>query len=158
MTAEYKPGDLAMVNNRHDESDWKVGVCVGGGPIGDARWMLPDGMTVWGSVTEVRPLVVIDPEDREQVERLLEDWWQRGGFGNGAEGHDNMQAALREFADPKPPKPVEPLGLGAVVEDVEGLLWVRAGDDEPEWRNDAMGAWKSYADVAVARVLSEGVS
>ena len=64
-------------------------------------------------------------------------------------------------------KPEEPTGLGAVVEDVDGVPWVRT-----ENRANITGAvWQSafhvtqpdkaiqreYADIAAVRVLSEGV-
>lgn len=56
-----------------------------------------------------RPLVVIDPDDREQVERLVKacpaDWNFEQDAETLRECIDGMQAALREFANPTPPKP-----------------------------------------------------
>ena len=109
-------------------------------------------------VSGVYPLVVIDPEDVEQVERLAQCYiatW-RGGYGNETtEGITTrqMRQALREFANPTPPKPEEPTGLGAVVEDAEGQTWLR------DWR----GYWRApdvtcrWAKVDAVRVLSPGV-
>jgi hypothetical protein len=88
-------------------------------------WPLDD--TIFARYQNARPLVVIDPEDREQVERLTK------ALVEAAYRHSNVvvsdqastatrQAALREFADPKPPKPAEPTGLGAVVEDARASL------------------------------------
>jgi hypothetical protein len=72
---------------------------------------------------DYRPVVVIDPEDREQVERLCSGLLDIHWYGNA----DAMQVALRKFANPTPPKPDEPTGLGAVVEDADGIRWVLAG-------------------------------
>lgn len=76
-----------------------------------------------------RPVVVIDPEDREQVEQLIAAWFARRYpmFSRNLQPHevDDLQAALRAVANPTPPKPPEPESLGAVVKDAEGLTWVR---------------------------------
>lgn len=73
---------------------------------------------------------------------------------------------LREFAKPKPD---EPTGLGAVVEDAEGVKWVRLGrpGDDPtadDWRragwtsgDESERVWHFYADIDAVKVLSEGV-
>lgn len=64
---------------------------------GKSHWQTPTlGQVADSRVTEARPLVVIDPEDREQVERLWDAIMGVAGIGE-------MQEALREFADPKPP-------------------------------------------------------
>ena len=111
-----------------------------------------------------RPLVVIDPEDREQVKRLTEMYRSV----DNSIGWGPLQAALREFADPKPPKPEEPTGLGAVVEDVVGVRWVRT-ESKP---NIGGTVWTSafhvtladkaelreYVDIDAVKVLSEGVT
>jgi hypothetical protein len=66
----------------------------------------------------------------------------------------------------KPPKPEEPTGLGAVVEDGRGVRWVRA-----ESAKGMTNPWQAtlhvaepdhvrqlaYAEVDAVRVLSEGV-
>jgi hypothetical protein len=110
----------------------------------------------------------IDPEDREQVEQLakvMDDEFARRGWANQSTPDpdvvDAIQAALREFANPTPPpKPEEPTGLGAVVEDAEGERyvndglghWLRLGQG-----NGFFGHW-TYTDVPAVRVLSEGVT
>jgi hypothetical protein len=111
---------------------------------------------------------VIDPEDAEQVKRL-DDLLTRFLDGNEVPAYEGtegvMKAALREYANPKPPKPDEPTGLGAVVEDNEGTLWVRtepADGDVPAWVASWTGRLdepqpSDYADLLVNRVLSEGV-
>lgn len=108
-----------------------------------------------------RPLVVIDPEDREQVERL-------GTLLEGPEA--DLATILREFVSPAPPKPEEPTGLGAVVEDAEGHKYLRAYEiGIMPWvrllRSEINGAHVNrndrgnhrYASLNVTRVLSEGV-
>lgn len=133
------------------------------------------------------PVAVIDPENREQVERLLRlmlrlrcrcgrllvepapscTWHEARAqkaaslrAKSGSFEDSDLAAALREFADPTPPKPDEPTGLGAVVEDAEGKRWVRwsARDDLAAWcPPDPNVARSSWHHVDAVRVLSEGV-
>ena len=115
---------------------------------------------------DLRRLVGIDPEDREEVERVarrIADTgvamnWDDRTFANQQRAINGLAAALREFANPKPPKPEEPTGLGAVVEDVSGDRWVRAGSAiEPVWWCAPAAERKSYAEIDAVSVLSEGV-
>ena len=59
-----------------------------------------------------KPVVVIDFNDREQVERLADALIharQNHPHGNAYPGEvDHMQAALREFANPTPSEPTDP--------------------------------------------------
>ena len=125
----------------------------------------PGGEHVYAE-TEIRekarhlytPVVVIDPEDREQVERLdsayqnaLDSAPQYLGVA------DVMQTALRSLISP--PRPVEPTGLGAVVEDITEK-WV-AGPGVPggrRWEPECGGEPRRYVDIAAVKVLSEGVT
>jgi hypothetical protein len=103
-------------------------------------------------------LVVIDPEDREQVARLVTT------YNLGAcedEWIDGMQAALRSLVGP--PKPEEPQGLGAVVEDADGAIWTRVATyaAAPWYSAGATGVATnscsaSWSRIDVARVLSDG--
>jgi hypothetical protein len=107
--SEWKPGDVAMVNNHTNRAEpWKIALCVAGGPTGVARFMLDNGGPVWSSVDGARPLVVIDPEDREQVERLARLFRDHllttdDLYPGLAKSSDSLAVALREFADLKPP-------------------------------------------------------
>lgn len=58
-----------------------------------------------------------------------------------------------------PPKPEEPQGLGAVVEDEDGEKWMRFTNNSGGWPWIHAGPMDSrkYADIAAVRVLSEGV-
>lgn len=105
---------------------------------------------------DLRRLVVIDPEDPEQVERLLSAYYERCDTG-GHRGAGAFQAALREFADPKPPKPEEPTGLGAVVEDAEDSKWVRIESRTGWWWRNPAGQNRRWPEIDAVRVLSEGV-
>ncbi len=111
------------------------------------------------------PVVVISPEDREQVERLIERmaqarvWAVMPSDVDSMSDYraDQMQAALRSLI--APPKPDEPTGLGAVVEDASGRPWVFAGDV------DSSGTWwynaaepERWNEINAVRVLSEGVT
>lgn len=109
------------------------------------------------------PVVVIDPEDREQVERLVgvfssqRDWWA----DTRRQRSNAMQAALREFANPKPPKPEEPTGLGAVVEDV-GDVWIKTETEGAGWcpsGGSGTVRYRCWGDFSPAvRVLSDGLT
>ena len=112
-----------------------------------------------------RPVVVIDPEDREAVERL-QDLFADERDRNGGQSRlvvggwaDAMQAALREYANPKPPKPDEPQGLGAVVESENGIRYSRIGRKSGCWLRDD-GGLSGYVwdEIAAVRVLSPGVT
>ncbi len=114
-------------------------------------------------IMTTRPLVVIDPENREQVERftrsLPNDWnlVQVDDPMLADESADQIAAALREFANPKPD---EPLGLGAVVEGSDGVRWVRTHCElDATWREEGFsGVYRSWQAIDVVRVLSEGVT
>ena len=134
----------------------------------NAWWIYEDGSTTGFDGDDsrwFRRLVVIDPENREQVERLvgLIDRHEEATANDpGDDVHTwevaAMQAALREFANPAPPKPEEPKGLGAVVEDAEGRRWVRFNSAESSRRRWTDGTGDlQWSQVAAVRVLSEGV-
>lgn len=62
-----------------------------------------------------------------------------------------------------PPKPEEPLGLGAVVEDAKGKRWVRGRDSNCHWYPETgfdrtVGPWAPWAEIAAVKVLSPGVT
>lgn len=147
MSHNWKPGDMAIVAN-------EVAMFVD--QDGDRFWITPIG-THWRVYdAPQRPLAVIDFEDREQVERLhaLYEDLSRGVSA------DDMQAALREFASPTPPRPEEPQGLGAVVEAIYDNRFVRIGDGT--WqrveKGRKQGAVCAYDEIAAVRILSEGVA
>lgn len=106
-----------------------------------------------------RRLVLIDPEDREQVDRLA--YLLVDARAADSIGHRQLAAALREFANPKPPKPEEPTGRGAVVVDRYGFPWTRYSFSEPhdgEWINED-GLTKQWAELDLTghATVSEGV-
>lgn len=107
-------------------------------------------------VADVRPLVVIDPEDLVQVKRLS-DLCQRERSRNSTNAA-SMLVALHKFASPTPAIE-EPTGLGAVVDDAEGRRWVRVNEKWwNHWESADPTAYLSrqYADLNVVRVLSHG--
>ena len=106
MSREWAPGDVADLHGarvvRHSRRK--------------GYWTYPDGSSGPDPDGDARPLVVIDPEDREQVERFVSTYfaaWEKSpdahriampGEVMPLRSHiDAAQAALREFADPKPP-------------------------------------------------------
>lgn len=154
MTREWKPGDVAMARGFGCEFlVVRTGVGVNSHWSAPMDW--PNGERE--DELEFRPLVVIDPEDREAVERLLGVMKERDWTGIDDEAPADMQAALREYANPNPPKPDEPQGLGAVVEDEDGERWVRSHPEPTPWTRPHLSGTYAYANIAAARVLSPGV-
>ena len=111
------------------------------------------------------PPSVIDPDSNDDVLRLLDLYWT--GRRQGMSRRGAMQAALREFANPTPPKPDEPMGLGAVVRVRDGDLYVSAavpGLSSCRWvRVDETSEGKpwcyhNFNFLDVVEVLSEGVA
>lgn len=172
MNGQWKPGDVvtATVNGRPN-----VRVIAGWSKYDpqlrwaelSTRWADGDDDDCWFmpvQVTDHRPLVVIDPEDREQAERLTGALVYAGAGKNDTNHWPEVQAALREFANPTPPKPEEPTGLGAVVRDSEGLQWVRAtfaDADHYGWRcanRPQVNGLSRWPELDAIKVLSEGVT
>lgn len=167
MARKWKPGDVvtATVNGRENvrlvagwsKYDPQLRWCELSPRRGDGDdekcWFFPS------QVTDARPLVVIDPEDREQMRRIAEC----AADGDAAEWRVDMwQRYFRSLANPTPPKPDEPTGLGAVVEatcgcDGEPQPFVRNEHVDPNDPWEALCGWHIYADLNAVRVLSEGV-
>ena len=161
MTREWKPGDVVAVLNGAVEqialvtASLRVSGLFVETSAGDSIPLecIEDGT--------MRPLVVLDPEDREQVERLCAAMKSNGWTGIDDDAPSDMQTVLRSLV--APPKPDEPRGLGAVVEDQSGRRWVRI---EPEgiavaWTSHVRGEVPkeySWSNIAAVRVLSEGVA
>lgn len=139
MSRDWKPGDVYLAKYEgeapklfmrikafgKDQYEWKSSERTKSWDFGAAQWF--------------RPLVVIDPEDREQVERLTDLMWARGLLGSGVGGRctpavevTEAQAALREFANPTPPRMDEPAVWGVVeascVHTDKRMKWMRHED------------------------------
>ena len=104
------------------------------------------------------PVAVINPDDREAVERLADIFCAYPSSG----WVEQMQAALHEFANPTPPKPEEPMTWLAVVEDKDGFRWFTHRNDptvnhETPWYCRDLEEYRDYADIAAVEVISEGV-
>lgn len=155
MKRKWKPGDVALVP--FTRGDIRVMFTTDGWVISDA----PEVKCIPG-FSDIRPLVVIDPEDREQVERLHQSILRVYGQQKVTDAADNtmlMQAALREFDNPTPPKPEEPMGLGAVVATGADGDFIRVScESYNPWLNVQTGVVHSWLRVAAVRVLSEGVA
>lgn len=102
----WQPGDLLLVPFARGDVRMLID------SEGDGLLMDESGRVLTASdvaaLTGVRRLAVIDPEDPVQVERLLRDYWGRVTSDyvlSVEQKRDAMQAALREFAYPAPPKP-----------------------------------------------------
>lgn len=109
-----------------------------------------------------RTVAVIDPKNTQQVEKLAHALtWAEDNTNPELEPDQSVKVryALREYIDPRPAKPEEPQGLGAVVEDALGLLWVRChgprGGQPATWTS-GIGNYRSYGNVDAVKVVSEG--
>lgn len=105
MSREWKPGAMALIRYLDSEVVAMRGV---------NSWSFADTSPVGGFSTTydhsgrcepIRPLVVIDLEDREQVERLVGAIETTVGGKAGATAVRDMQAALRAFVNPQPSDP-----------------------------------------------------
>lgn len=157
----YEPGTVAVATVRGVPNVRVIRRATG--------WAKIDGTRVFhdriAAVTDVRPLVVLDPEDTEQVQRLVRAFWdaQRVDDGDGSDSA-YMAEALRSLNHP--PKPAEPKGLGAVVEDAKGARWLRVdwvnpwSLAKPQERRDGRvlhGSHVTWDRIDAVKVLSEGV-
>lgn len=183
MSDNFKPGDVALIEagchaNRRP--------AIRTGTPSNMGWAysdLRDGKSTqnWtadthGTVSVVRPLAVIDPEDAHDIEAICTPDLRSGIEGilrvsiDDAQWErisEKMQAALREFADPTP-KVEEPLGLGAVIETNDGRRFVRVAgrDSRFPWVDAGKPAdnaynWVSHGGLDGAtplRVVNEGVA
>jgi hypothetical protein len=168
MSREWKPGDVALVGYRlHGDDDLlqeDVRIL-----RSDGKWY---GATGWvtnhpEAAVSIRPLVVIDPEDREQVERLTAACLNAFNWTGRKPREEEVtatQAALRSLL--APPKPDEPMHVGAVVVDSKGTKYVRvsvAGDGwmhGKEWQQIGgdINAVRNFGwdQLDVVRVLTNG--
>jgi len=118
VSREWKPGDVARITLSngfvHPVALWNL----------SNGWLTRDNVIHPAQVTDARPLVVIDPEDREQVERLLTSLQGMSFSAHACGAFTCLQGALRSLL--APPRPEEPTGLGAVVR-YDGSEWVGLG-------------------------------
>lgn len=158
--SEWKPGDMAVgfVTTRLDRKTLvRIEPEDNDGAI--LTWFVCDGIGGKVSdrvVNDVRRLAVVDPEDRVQVDSLVHLFESARGDSLFMSDNDHLQAALREFANPTPPKPAEPTGKYAEVEDARGWLYFR--DPNGMWRlADNVTMPRRWSDIDAVGVLSEGV-
>lgn len=133
------------------------------------RWVFPDGTEEPASYPKsARPLVVIDPEDPEHIERLVEamvDAAGASGFSVHPRGLDNpflgafLVKTLQCLANPAPPME-EPTNIGAVIQCEDGSVYVRVhAYGKTPWARSGFGeeVWP-WADLerGVEKILHPG--
>jgi hypothetical protein len=154
---EWKPGDVAMVTGRWAWNKPHSAAVA----IRDVEcWTTGSRDVMDHEVSVARRLVVIDPEDAEQVERLA---WLLAEKSDQPVSYTALAAAVRDYANPTPPIE-EPQGLGAVVEDADGVRSVRWNVDGAvaPWRrqhnkDDGAAMHERWCAIKAVRVLSPGV-
>ena len=142
MRREWKPGDVAMI--QPPTGPERVAILVGGtdGPCWHSAYDDGDLMCLAAeAIPPARPVIPVD------LESLAAET-------DGA--HHIARLVRAAFAPLTPPKPPEPTGLGAVVEDEKGLTWVRRHPGGEAWVNGYQ-RWATYADITAVRILSEGI-
>ena len=114
-------------------------------------------------VTDARPLVVLDPKDSRAF--AVDVAQAVGSALNVMAGRDisaGIKAVQDQIARLAAPTPAEPMGLGAVVRDRAGVLWVRARLAKEQWRRaaewDAVLIYAPWSEIDSPEVLSEGWS
>ena len=161
MSAAYEPGTVAVATIRGMPN---VRVMRVAGELSSAEWAsavgTPHRLHEDWSVTDIHPLVVLDLPERV-VPALVE---YLRGVGDQKIAGDWLDLIADQIeAQTKPPKPAEPTGLGAVVEDAAGKRWTRV---EPAANATSRNPWypadcdeqpEEYANIDAVRVLSEGV-
>jgi len=166
MSGDYPIGTVATATVRGVEG---VRVMLFEGGTGTRAWLSSVYMKGGRAhaphdVTDIRPLVTLDlGEDIPRLREALARWT---GWTSLTVEKDAIRRLLDQIeAQTRPPKPPEPQGLGAVVEDANGLRWTRveAGADDftrnPWFPNtDGHTQPREYDEIAAVRVLSEGVS
>lgn len=152
---DFKPGDIAMVEC--SDGEWRQAVARLG-PFGaPTAWVFADQAMRRLDESNARPLVVIDPEDREQVERLVRAFWDHGT--DDCDDPQAMADGLRSMVEP--PKPPEPTGAYAAVVDKHGSEFVRLGDGPAPWMHNGSPSNRdtyAWSGIAAVTVLSEGVT
>lgn len=161
---EWKAGDVAVHPRYGYRSIFVEGNC---DRHGEPHWHNQSGFDDPADSPR-RPLVVIDPEDREQVEALAKGFHESDHIAPWHDLHsetrsqieDALQAALRDLADPKAPKPEEPTGLGAVVVDGDGARFVKMISDQSGWKRGekVTHEYLAYENIDAVEVLSQGVT
>jgi hypothetical protein len=167
---DYNPPRRLHKHKGDKMSDYEPGTIVRGDTPhgGDLRLMRTAFGNWWrasgelydpAEVTNIRPQLVLDPDDAEQVVRLAkacpDEWLFRGDDGTADPAVvEDLQNALRTLL-PKLPKPAEPTGLGTVVEERGGAYWVLIDPETGVWINYENGTamYTNYADIDVVRVL-----
>jgi hypothetical protein len=169
---EWKPGDVAVRTNVHDRSRGRSLVVSGEDcPNRQAdthpkrpHWhhqgggwdYLPGEDAADYEESTYWPLVVIDPEDTEQIERL--DAIYQRVLDTSPRFHglaQVMATALREFANPTTPRPDEPTGKFAEVQNAEGMVYYRS--PAGTWLRQSDNLERPWDHIDAVKVLSEGI-
>ena len=150
--SEYKPGTVAVATVRGVPNVRIV--------RGDGHWAIAANTDDFimdrhsdGLVADVRPLVVLDLDEFDRAEAAE---CVRGHRADDCRVVERIADQIE--AQTRPPKPPEPQGLGAVVEDAEGERWVRLDSDMYPWFAQGSRDFSAWDHIAAVRVLSEGVT
>jgi hypothetical protein len=155
---EWQPGDVRVAVDEGIVRLFRYYPDVATNPwVLDRDYSRDHGHSNWteAEVAALRPIVVIDPENDAQLERLAYHLARIGGDWPRDLGAVRM--VLNAMI--APPKPAEPMGLGAVVEDVDGERWVQFSSKNGLWWRNYQGWNRRWTEFGPSvKVLSEGIS
>lgn len=135
----WKPGDVA-VNVNHGYRGIFVPECTHASHMDGPHWHNESGYADPASDTR-RPLVVIDPEDREQVARLA-DAITAAMFADEYVARCDVAEGLRAFANPTPPRCTASLNVFGGAGSIRHECRESVGHDGPH-----VSAGASWAEV-----------
>lgn len=118
MARDWQPGDVAIVKV---DGKWRTGMRCGW--AGRNLWWRTGAANASDrEIEDIRPVAVIDPEDEAQVGRLMDliRSVNPAKVMSDDELRTVFQEALREFADPTPPRMDEPGTWGVVEASAKG--------------------------------------
>lgn len=168
MNEPYTLGTVAIVTNKYGVSHPAIRTFDPNavGRIDVWRPGIADVFYTDDEVSDVRPMLLVDPQDPDALAVALRAAAGSTGFtirsasGRAIDDGADFTAAfavavLQRLADPTPP---EPKGLGAVVESFEGSVWVRGHHNKRGWVRTAFdNETRSWDEIPTPlKVLSEG--
>ncbi len=169
MSTNHALGTVAIVTNKYGVSHPAIRTFDPNrsGRLDVWRPGIADVFYADSDVTDVRPMLLVDPEDPEALAAALKEAAGSTAFtirGESGKAIDDGRwdftnafavAVLQHLADPTPP---EPKGLGAVVESFEGSVWVRGHHNNKQpWVRTAFGEHRGWDEIPTPpTVLHEG--
>lgn len=162
---QYEPGTVASIATEGN-SKRVVGIRSDSTGPGCPSWQTGHGYVLDSAVTDVRPLIVLDEPDF-YYETAVPELRAAAREGGRSLRLNRILDSIADQIQAQTPKPKEPTGLGAVVENTRGYKYVRVADPIDGWAHGRQ--WQriggdinavrnfGWEEIDAVRVLSEGV-